>query len=108
MSSNFSLMEARKYAMTKIARGDYLLPSNDGLALWRLTEYAEDGSAEVSADGKEWKPLTGTFWQTAKYRDPLPSSGDLPDDFLEWDRWETWETGLLKRKYAVEAVLNRG
>jgi hypothetical protein len=96
----------RKFAMTKIARGDYLLPSNDRKTLWRLTEYQEDGLSEVSADGKNWHKLTGTFWQTAKYRGSLADNAQVPDDFLEWDRWETWETGLLKRKYAVEAALN--
>lgn len=97
----------RKYAMTKVARGDYLLPSNDARTLWRLTEYAEDGTAEWQDSDGKWHKVTGVFWQTAKYRDPIPSGGQLPDDFLDWYRWETFDTGLLKRKYAIEAVLGR-
>jgi len=99
----------RKFALTKIGRGDWLLPSNDGQTLWRLTEYHEDGSASVGNDGKNWRPLRGVFWQTAKFTGRLVHDpGLLPDDFLDWGHWEVWETGLLKRKYAVEAVLNRG
>ena len=40
-------MTERKYQMTRISAGDYLLPSNDGKTLWRICAYEEDGSAAV-------------------------------------------------------------
>ena len=109
MPDTTQVCEARKYAMTRISAGDWLLPSNDGRTLWRVVEYVEDGCTEVSADGKKWHKLTGKFWAVWKYRKPLPDEAmPLPDDFLEWEQWEQWDSGLLKRKYAVEAALRRG
>jgi hypothetical protein len=31
----------RKYVLTKVAPGDYLLPSNDGRTIWRIARYDE-------------------------------------------------------------------
>lgn len=95
-------MTERRYALVKISSGDYLLPSNDANTLWRISSYLEDGSAEWVGGRK----LRGTYWQTAKYRDPLPTAGgDMPADFLEWDRWETWETCIASRGKAIESTL---
>jgi hypothetical protein len=97
----------RKWAMTRIRSGDYLLPSNDARTLWRISEYAEDGSAGNYDGAGRWVPITGRFWQVSKFKGPLPAvDATLPDDFLDWDNWETHTTGLLKRKYAVEVALN--
>lgn len=96
----------RKYAMTRISAGDYILPSNDGKTLWRIYQYDEDGSAEVSGDGKRWRPLIGKFWGTAKYERPFHNAGERIDhDFLDWSNWLVWETELLTRKAAIEAAL---
>jgi len=35
---------ARKYVMTRIDKGDYLLPSNDGETLWRIRQYMDGPS----------------------------------------------------------------
>ena len=59
-------MPERKYAMTRLGKGDYLLPSNDARWLLRIATYEEDGSAEYG-DGK---PVVGTFW--AVYRRLMP------------------------------------
>lgn len=34
----------RKYAMTRIATGDYLLPSNDARTIWRIERYTDGPS----------------------------------------------------------------
>lgn len=94
----------RKYALTRVSAGDYLAPSNDGQTLWRIYSYVEDGSAEVSSDGKKWRKVTGTWWAAARYKQPLPSGGELPDDFLEWGNWDVWATGLRTKREALGEV----
>lgn len=95
----------RKYALTRIKAGDYLLPSNDGATLFRLATYEEDGSGEFSSDGKTWRVLRGTFW--AVYRRPMPALDQATADLLEWsDAWE-WIAGPLDtRQQAIGEALN--
>lgn len=100
-----SAVQERKYAMTRVRAGDYLLPSNDGKTLWRIASYHEDGSAEWQDERGQWHKVVGTFWQTAKYRHGVPRVGLLDEDFLDWNEWHTWETNLRTRKEAVEAAL---
>lgn len=38
----------RKYALTKLSPGDYLLPSNDAQYLWRLTRDADGTGWSIS------------------------------------------------------------
>lgn len=93
----------RKYQMTRISAGDYLLSSNDGKVLWRIYSYLEDGSAEYGNGQK----LRGTFWSTARYNAPLPT-GSIPDDFLEWFNWTTYATTMRTRAEAVRDALSHG
>lgn len=94
----------RSYALTKVAPGDYLFPSNDGKTLWRVTSYQEDGSAEyVDANG-HWRKVLGTFWGVTYYTGP-GEIVSLPDDFLEWENWDTSVVGLRTRAQAIEEVL---
>lgn len=85
----------RLYTLTKIAKGDYLLPSNDARQLWRICRYAED-------DGRE-------TWLVAKYRHggrTMPAEGDRVSDLIEWERWETWEASLQTRAEAIKTALS--
>ena len=95
----------RKYALTRIKAGDYLLPGNDGRTLWRIYSYEEDGSGEWCVNGK-WVKITGTYWGVMKY-DPygVVDFSNLPDDFLEWDRWSSWGSLLATRQAAINEVL---
>lgn len=96
----------RKYALTRIKAGDYLLPSNDGATLFRLATYEEDGSAEyVTRPGAKARPLVGTFW--AVYRRPMPPLDQATADLLEWsDAWE-WIAGPLDtRQQAIDEALH--
>lgn len=93
--------EPRKYALTRIGKGDYLLPSNDGTRLWRIYSYEEDGSAEWS-DGTKIK---GTFWACARHVDPLPSIRHTVD-WLDWTNdWEPWAMIQRTRQDAIAEAL---
>lgn len=96
-------MTVRRYAMTKVGAGDYLLPSNDGLTLWRLQRYTEDGSLQQRI-GDEWTPVKGTrFWRLLRLttRMDLLSIVD-PDDETSWVEVESL---LRSRTDAIEAAL---
>lgn len=101
----------RKYALIRVKAGDYLLPSNDTTTLWRIVQYEEDGSAEVSADGTHWRRLHGKFWNL--FRRPMPNDEDEVGrseivSLDEWDGWEHW-SGLHKtREDAIGDVMRAG
>lgn len=90
----------RSYALTKVAPGDYVFPSNDGKTLWRVTSYPVE---YVDANGHVCTRL-GTFWLAAHYMGP-GEIRSLPDDFLEWEHWQTSVSGLRTRAQAIEEVL---
>lgn len=93
----------RKYVLTKLASGDYLLPGNDDVTLWRLHTY-EDGPSHGI---EEW-PRDRTLWALRKWDRPInpDNHADLdainPDD---WDRWLPVEDGFLTRSEAIERAL---
>lgn len=92
----------RKYAMTRIKKGDYLLPSNDARTLFRIANYEEDGSAEWGNGRK----LIGTYW--AVYRRPMPREGVSVGSLLEWDDdWEFWSGPHENRQQAIEEALRQ-
>lgn len=88
--------------MTRLRRGDYLLPSNDGATLWRIYSYEEEGSlVDTLPDGSE-RPVIGAFWACA--RRPFPKPGELIE--LEgWFDWEFWAGPLPTRQAAIEEAL---
>lgn len=92
-------MNERKYQMTRLRRGDYLLPSNDRRTLWRIYAYEEDGSLERS-DGTK---VLGTFWACA--RRPMPQPGALidVDEFLY--TFGFWAGPFLTRRDAIDEAL---
>lgn len=103
------LIVERKYAMTRMGKGLYLLPSNDGTTLWRISSYQEDGSAgNYDADGK-WVPVLGTRWMIAQR--PLPTQADIEraedeHEFMWGDAWREWGVGYLTRRDAIEDALS--
>jgi len=94
----------RKYQMTRLRRGDYLLPSNDAQTLWRIYTYEEEGSLiEQSPDGGE-RAVTGMFWACARRRFPKP--GEIIDlDGWSDDEWEFWAGPLPTRQAAIDEAL---
>lgn len=96
----------RKYAMVRISKGDYILPSNDAKQLWRIYSYEEDGTLERLQPDGSYRQVVGTLWACAKYERPFHNAGEWTDpDFLEWSNWLTWVTSLPTRKAAVDEAL---
>lgn len=102
-------MSERRYALTKLDAGDYLLPSNDAMTIWRISRYDEDGSL-VDDEGRA---TVGTFWQVAWLSDQalqrrvLDGLLDIEDmETLEsWSPWTIHQCLLPSRKAAIESVL---
>ena len=90
----------RKYALTRIEAGDYLLPSNDGRTLWRLSTYADGPSYGLVVD---WK-ADRKFWGVWKF-DGYFDGSFYPEDMLDWERWEMMDGSCATRQEAVKAAL---
>jgi hypothetical protein len=96
----------RRYQLTRISAGDYLLPSNDAQTLWRLRTYEEDGSLERN-DGRK---VTGTFWATWRWDGGFPTHDSLVAAFEtdDWTRWQFWSGPFKTRGEAIRDALSRG
>jgi hypothetical protein len=84
-------MADRRYALTRVAAGMYLCPSNDRTRLWRFYRYYEDGSLASydQAGNMIGRPIVGHFWEAESC--PI-SEGDVIDldpDFLADLPWRT-------------------
>jgi hypothetical protein len=90
----------RRYALTRVRAGDYLLPSNDGKTIWRIKAYDEDGSAQYQ-DERGWHPILGHFWAVWRYVGRSVERLD-PDD---WTDWEQWDSSYRTRAEAVRCAL---
>ena len=94
----------RRYALIKVAKGDWLLPSNDKSALFRLRSYMEDGSLiNVLPDGTEI-PVVGNFWSIHRYRGTTEDAWQHLDAD---DKWAEVEYGLVSRDEAIQTALRR-
>lgn len=89
----------RKFAMRRLKRGDYLLPSNDERTIWRIATYTEEGSLEhVAQDGTSRK-VVGTFWGVWRY------IGRGPVDPNEWNDFDMFDGLLNSRAEAIQTAL---
>lgn len=93
------MTERRRYALTKIRPGDYLVPANDGETLYRLSTYTEDGSVEG---------LVGTFWGVWRYKGRRPLDALGLEDLEDWNEWEMVEMLLRTRRQALETLFAPG
>lgn len=99
-----AVVAERKYAMTRIAEGDYLLPSNDGQTLWRIYRYREEGSLSYAKPGGGYREVRGMFWACA--RQPFPPSGTIEwDDLGGWEGWEFHAGPFNTRQQAIDEAL---
>lgn len=87
----------RKYAMTKIGTGDYLLPSNDGTKIWRLRRYL-DGPGFGREDMRTDRLLWGVWLWNGRL-DRVSVEEEDGDD------WQMWGSGLRSRREAIEEAL---
>src|SRR4051794_15709637 len=104
-----SAMSERLYPLVRIREGDYCLLANDAQTLWRISKYEETGLCEYQDTKGKWHKVTGSFWQTAKYRGSVEALADAKDrgwdKFLEWDAWDHWASNFKTRRAAVEDVV---
>lgn len=84
----------RKYAFTKVATGDYLLPSNDAQIIWRIMCYTDGPSNGLEI------PRDRDFWGVWKWTGPIDRVD--PDD---WTRWEVYLSLRDSRADCVRAAL---
>lgn len=94
----------RKHALRKLGVGDYLLLSNDGRTLWRLSRY-QDGPSY----GLEDMPRDRWFWRVFVCRSPF-AKDTLPDQYDLGDRslWREEATMLSTRREAIDCALGWG
>lgn len=87
----------RRYQMTRIAAGDYLLPSNDKKKLWRISKYTEGPSS-----GLDW-PSDKEVWGIWEWTGPLDGKRAIdPDD---WSPWSFHEGLHDTRSAAIDSAL---
>lgn len=87
----------RKYVMTKIGPGDYLLPSNDAETIYRIRRY-EDGPSQ----GLDWE-RDKEVWGVWRWLGLADAKGiDLDDQ----DRWEMVDANCRTRAEAVDEALS--
>jgi hypothetical protein len=81
----------RKYVLTKLGAGDYLMPGNNGQTLWRLRHYDEEfaadnplGSTEVRVR-KVWGVWRCVGYSVRQFQSAIAAGAiDIDDDTL-WD-----------------------
>jgi hypothetical protein len=95
--------------MIRLRAGDYLLPSNSGLSVWRIHSYEEYGDAVwVLPDGTE-KTIKGTFWAASRCKVSTEALATKDDDWiLDHENYEMMSSTLPSRKAAIEEALSYG
>lgn len=88
----------RKYALTRLAPGDYLCASNDGKTLWRFERY-EDGAVYGLVVDFDRRP----YWRASST--PMPPGGQVHRDDVDELPWVERATMLSSRAKAAEAML---
>lgn len=92
----------RKYTMTRLEAGDYLLPSNDGATIWRLSRY-EDGPTHGIAEMKRDRMFWGVWrWDGIG---PRPTS---VEDLEDWSLWRHEAAHLESRDEAINEAMRLG
>lgn len=85
----------RKYALTKVKPGDYLLPSNDAKMIWRIARYT-DGPTTGLMDWSRDREVWGVWrWEGE------PTYVDTGS----WNRWEMVLGPLFTRAEAIRKVM---
>jgi hypothetical protein len=92
----------RRYALTKARPGDYLLLSNDGRTMWRLTRYQDGPSYGLD----DW-PRDRWFWQAARWPEPITPETKLSKqyDIGDLSRWYVTDQMLATREEAIQCAL---
>jgi hypothetical protein len=89
----------RRYALTKLDRGDYLLPANDGTTIWRICQ----DDYPVDDQGLRME----TRWAAYRWRIAWRRPEDV-DDIDDWGNWDQWVAGCRTRAEAIGEALRVG
>lgn len=89
----------RKYVLTRIGPGDYLLPSNDKLVLWRISKYTDGPASGI----EDW-PRDREVWGLRRWNTPIVP-GKTAIEVDNWDRWEFWAGPFDRRKDAIAEAI---
>lgn len=90
----------RQWQMTRLAAGDYLLPSNNQHHLWRLERYDERDGTLSRPDGTV---IHGTFWRLWRFRWGL--EGVPFHDPTDWANWIEAVCLLPTRQAAIDEAM---
>lgn len=95
----------RKYAMTRVRAGSYLLPSNDGETLWHIYSF-EDGRSYGLMDEPD-----RTWWACARFNGTFEEASvsvmrDLRDlDYIDSKNWIEMASYMVTLRQAIRAAL---
>lgn len=92
----------RKFVLSKVAAGDYLLPSNDGERLYRITRYVDGPSF-----GLEFITADRDFWRVRKWKHELDAWDWEPNPLWE-DNWTEVAFHFDTRREAIDCALSEG
>lgn len=91
----------RRYRMTRVRAGCYLLPSNDGETIYRIESYIDGPSMGI----EEW-PRDIKLWGYWKWIGPKnPWNMHPDDDPLDYRYWDQAPGIFNTRREAIEAAL---
>lgn len=91
----------RKYALIRVATGDYLLPGNDAATLWRIARYTDGPSSGLEI------PRDREFWGAWKFRKPLARAIWDERAIDDWDLWSHEGAHFATRAEAIEYALGQ-
>lgn len=78
----------RKWVLTKLGAGDYMLPSNSGQTIYRITRSEEEG------------------WDLFQWADPVGMDGYVAVE--DWSRWVCVAQQNDTRQEAIDEALRIG
>jgi hypothetical protein len=91
----------QKFSSFKIEAGDYLVPGNDKITLFRVCKGTEDNIAEDSET-----VVSTPCWEVFRWYGRLTQkevNEKIANDVVEWDRWEFMENAPTKAE-AMQAT----
>jgi hypothetical protein len=95
-------MPERRFQMTRLRAGDYLLPDNDGRTLWRIARYEERDGSLTRGDGTV---VNGDFWALWRCRWCLDELDPETFEFETFHNYVEVQCLLPSRQAAIDAAM---
>lgn len=99
------MVTERKYTLTLVQSGSYLLPSNDARTLWHIYRFEDGRSYGLDEPDRMW-------WACAMYRGTIEQAQaavvrDMEDlGYISGRNWRETASYMRKRSEAIEAALS--